>query len=177
MTAVHVFDPANQSDAADWWTTIYTRAFVDYVSHEVVTDIKRQKLGMDHVVHLTNGATLNIDVKTRANYHDDILLEVWSSKEQRKPGWLRQSLHCHYIAYAAESHGLVTLVPFHLMRRAYEQNKQHWKTETTNPASGVVAVSARNVGYTTVSVAVPWDEFMRALVAAMKVWLDVSEPF
>lgn len=174
---LHVFDPANQTDDAEWWATIYTRAFADYVSHEVVTDIKRQKLGIDHVVSLNNGATLNIDVKSRAKYRDDVLLEVWSSKEQRKPGWLRQSLHCHYIAYSTPSQGLVVLVPFHLMRRAYEQNKQHWATETANPGSGVMTVNAQNVGYTTVSVAVPWDEFMRALQNAMKVWLDATEPF
>lgn len=174
---VHSFDPANQSDDADWWKTIYVKAFPEYVSHEVVRDVARQKLGIDHVLTLNNGATLNIDVKTRAKYRDDILLEVWSSKEHHRPGWLRQSLHCHYIAYASPTNGCVLLVPFHLMRLVYEKNKNRWAQEAKAGNTGLREVRADNGTYTTVSVAVPLVDFMHELTKAMTVWLDESEPF
>lgn len=172
MSTVHVFDPANQSDDAEWWATIYTRSFPDYVSHEVVTDVRRQRQGIDHVLTLRDGATVNIDVKTRAKWHDDILLEFWSSEEQRTAGWARKSLHCHYIAYATPSKGFVLLIPFHLLRLALEKNKHKWGKLAADPSSPLREVRALNVGYTTVSVAVPLDEFRRAILDAMRVFLD-----
>lgn len=174
---LHTFDPTNQSDDAAWWTTIYTRAFPDYVSHCVVTDIDRQKKGIDHVVYLTGRRELLVDVKTREKWYDDILLEVWSAKEQNSPGWLRRPLHCHYIAYATPSQGKVLMVPFQQMRLAYEKNKHAWGKLAGVANSGVREVRAKNVGYTTVSVAVPWTLFRTAIYEAMEIWLDGFEPF
>lgn len=175
---VHRFDPRNQSDDAEWWSTVYTRAFPTYESHTVVTDVVRQKQGIDHVVHLAGGVDLNVDVKTREEWYGDVLLEVWSSKEHRNPGWLRKPLNMHYIAYAIPKRQIAYLLPFQLLRTAYERNKHRWAAACDDPSSGIREVHAKNEGYTTVSVAVPIHEVQRAIADAMTVYFDEDmEPF
>ncbi len=175
---VHEFDPSNQSDDADWWKTVYTRAFPTYEHHDVLVDKPRQLLGIDHVVHLGNNHTVNVDVKTRDKWYPDVALEVWSSKEHRRPGWLRKPLHTDYVAYAFPTRSLCYVLPFPLLRAAYERNKHKWAALADQEGSGYSEVHARNVGYTTVSIAVPLDDLLKCLTDVMTVYFESDmEPF
>lgn len=177
MTAVHAFDASTcgEHDVHPFWTTIYQRAFPEYVTHDVVSDVALQKFGIDHRLHFNGGGELLIDVKCRClskSWHDDILIEVWSDKGRSIPGWARKPLRTHYIAYGWPQYGVAFLVPFHLLRLVYEKNKTQWA------ADGVQPVVARNSGYDTVSVAVPYKRLLSELTQAMTIYADESlEPF
>lgn len=174
---VHEFDPARAGDhdAHDWWPYFYRSAFADYVNHDIVTDRKLQRCGVDHRVRLSGGAELLVDVKCRCTakaMHNDFLIEVWSDFEKRIPGWARKPLHCQYIAYVWPQADVGFLVPFHLLQLAYEQQKYTYK------ADGMRVIDARNRNYTTRNVAVPIDRLLTDVAGAMQVkFTDEGRPF
>lgn len=178
MGAVHQFDPdtAGQHDAHEWWPTWYRRAFDTYTSHDIVTDKALQRAGIDHRVHLSGGAVLLIDVKCRCTakrWHEDVLVEAWSDAQRRIPGWARKPLRCHYLAYAWPQYEVGFLIPFHLLRLAYERNKHQW-----GAAGFYDRVNADNGTYTTKSFAVPVERLTGDVADAMTVYFsDEAEPF
>lgn len=181
---VHTFDAASagRHDIHEWWPTFYRRAFPDYTTHDVVTDVKLQRAGIDHRIHLSGGAEILVDAKCRCEadrWHDDLLVEVWSKRDQRVPGWARKALRCHYIAYAWPQFEVGYVVPFHMLQRAYERNKAAWaelaKSRTDN---GFRVVDADNGSYVTRSVAVPVERLRRDVAEAMVVYFyEAGEPF
>lgn len=172
--AVHSFETSWNADGADWWEPIYRAFFVDYKSHETVTDVSQQKAGIDHRVSLTGGGEVLVDVKTREKFRPDVLVEVWSSKQAGTPGWARKSLHCHYVAYAfLDLPGFAYVIPFSMLRAAYEANKHKWAADAS-----CQTVTAANRRYDTVSVAVPYERFLRDVAGAMQVYVNKDErPF
>ncbi len=177
MSAVHHFDAATAGvhDAHDWWPTWYRRAFPDYVTHEVVTDTKSQKLGIDHRVTMEGGAVALVDIKCRCTsktYHDDFLVEVWSDVAGRRLGWSRKKSHCQYIAYVWPQYEFGVLIPFQLLRTTYERHKHAWKRD------GLRVVDAQNRSYVTRNVAVPLERFKSDVAEAMTVYFSAeAEPF
>ncbi len=123
---VHDFATTQNEDAADWWQLVYRRAFVAYERHEVVTDRRLQKAGIDHKVYLSGGGIILVDVKTRSRWFPDVIIEVWSDRSRHVPGWARKPLQCHYVAYAFPTCEIAYLLPFHLLQRAYERHKHEW---------------------------------------------------
>lgn len=176
---VHHFDPKVNSDGAEWWSTVYRRAFPDYVTHDLVSDVALQKAGIDHRVHLRGGGELLVDVKVREQYWPDVAVEVWSDKQRRRPGWVLKSLRSHYVAYAFPSAEVAVLLPFHLLQLAYQQNKHEWAALAKDKAAnGFREVNANNGTYTTLSVAVPIDRLCQDVAAAMTVYFhEDGRPF
>lgn len=180
---VHTFDAAtsNKHDTHDWWPTLYQRAFPRYTTHDLVSDVTLQKAGIDHRLHLSGGGELLVDCKCRCQsktWHDDLLVEVWSDRERSVAGWARKPLRCHYVAYAWPQFQVGFVIPFHLLQRAYERNKDAWKEATEQQGSGFRVVDADNGSYTTRSVAVPLERLMADVAEAMTVYFtEDAEPF
>lgn len=157
-----------QADAP-WWLSVYRAAFPDLESAVCVrNDGWAQRGGVDRVLTLASGKTLTVDEKVRAQDYDDILLEYWSSREGRIPGWVAKDLACDFIAYAFEPSGRCYLLPFQSLRRAWRKHGRQW-------ANTYRRVEAHNVGYTTVSVPVPTVELLNAVRDAMIVhWNEAA---
>jgi len=156
-----------QADAS-WWIEIYRSAFPDLASAvNVRNDGWAQRGGIDRVLTLESGKTLTVDEKVRAEDWPDILLEVWSNRERRVPGWAAKDLACDYIAYAFIPSATCYLLPFQTLRAAYRKNGRTWWACAKIREKGFRVVEAANRDYTTVSIAVPTDKILAALSDAM----------
>ena len=149
-----------------WWDEVYMRAFPSIAETICVrSDGWAQRGGIDRVIVLKSGKTLNVDEKVRAIDYEDILLEYWSNKQRRVPGWVAKDLACDFIAYAFIPSKRCYLLPFQTLRLAWRRNCWLWVKKYRR-------VDAENGGahpYTTVCVAVPIDVLMAALTDAILV--------
>jgi len=167
MTQVHDFQQSlaysHAHSDAPWWGQIYERAFPNLLSmNDIRQDGWAQRAGIDRLLILESGRQVKIDEKVRSANYPDFLLEYWSSKEHKKPGWVAKDLDCDYIAYAFVPSKTCYLLPFLDLRRAWQQNGKDWVGKYFNP-------QADNGNYTTVSVAVPIDEVFNKINQAMTV--------
>jgi hypothetical protein len=103
-----------------------------------------------------------VDEKIRFKPYDDILLEVWSDRERKKPGWVAKDLLCDYIAYAVAPLGVCYLLPVVQLRLAWQRNGERWWRNNFRP-------TADNGGWVTESVVVPAAELMEEIKEAFKV--------
>lgn len=158
-------------DNAPWWREAYQMAFGprfrDMAS--VRQDGWAQRAGIDRQVYLTDGTVLKIDEKVRSKEYPDILLEKWSDRDRRVPGWIQKDLSCDYIAYAFVGSKRCYLLPFLLLQRAWRIHGEQWR-------SNFGVVPAQNVGYVTESVPVPINVLIAAIAGAMTVVCGVALP-
>jgi len=166
-SVVHNFDQClkrSQSHAAaDWWEVIYRKAFNGIAAMvDVRKDGWAQRGGIDRVVTLCSGRTITIDEKVREKDYGDILLERWSDRQRRKPGWVQKPLACEFIAYAVAPTRICYLLPTLTLQRAWREYGPDW----INRYDPIIA---RNFGYETESIAVPVDVLFAALTGAMTV--------
>jgi len=146
---------------ADWWLPVYRMAFPRMISAVSVRDDGwAQRGGIDRVLTLQCGRTYTIDEKIRTQNWPDILLEQWSDEARQIPGWIQKPLACDFIAYAYAPSETCYLLPVAPLQRAWRQRGRQWiVTYGTR--------RARNPGYVSVSVPVPIDVLMQAIVDAM----------
>ena len=148
---------------APWWLEVYRRAFPDLRSAVSVRDDGwAQRGGIDRVLTLASGRTLTVDEKVRAEDWPDILLEYWSDRQRKRPGWIAKDLACDFIAYAFIPSQTCYLLPFPTLRSAWRKNHTEW-------VNAFPKIEAINSGYVTVSVAVPIDTLLNGLGDAMRV--------
>lgn len=148
---------------APWWFEVYREAFPDLrAAVNVRDDGWAQRGGIDRVLTLASGKTLNVDEKVREENWPDILLEYWSDEARKSPGWVAKDLACDFIAYAFVPSQTCHLLPFQTLRRAWRLNCKRWVADYKR-------IEARNSGYVTVSVAVPTKVLLSALSDAMTV--------
>lgn len=151
-----------QADAP-WWLEVYRKAFPDLASCVCVRqDGWAQRGGIDRVLTLNSGKTLQVDEKVRYKEYGDIALEYWSNDKARTPGWVAKDLSCDFIAYAFVNSGRCYLLPFQTLRRAWRENHKEWVRKYER-------VESPNRGYMTISVGVPIPVLMKALGDAMLV--------
>ena len=156
-----------QADAP-WWESVYRNAFRNFGGMlNVREDGWAQRGGIDRVVTLTSGKTVTVDEKVRDEDWPDILWEFWSNKERKIPGWCAKDLACDYIAYAFVPSQTCYLLPALQMRRAWMRHGRTWVDLGRRRENGFRIVVAKNVGYTTESVAVPIRETLDAISEAM----------
>jgi len=142
-----------------------------------------QKHGIDREVVLNNGRRFTIDEKKRAKDYGDVLLEVWSvcdsdgtaitgNPETRKIGWaLDDEKRCDFIVYAIPSADKAYLLPFEILRLALKSNMREW----ASLRGCRWPVLAKNRGYYTASIAVPWPILKDAMAAEMvRTWGEVT---
>ncbi len=174
MGTIHNFSDSlkrSQSCAdAPWWDEVYRKAFHNLeASVNVRNDGWAQRGGIDRVLTLSSGKTINIDEKVRESDWPDILLEYWSSKENKIPGWVAKDLATDYIAYAFKPSRRCYLIPFQPLRSVWRKHHTEWIEKYP-------IVEADNGTYTTVSVAVPIKVLQDALADVMLVtWETTTE--
>lgn len=156
---------ADLSDESSW-AAFYKRLWPNIVSAvRIDKNSKFQKWGIDREIYLENGKRFSIDEKKRKLDYGDLLLEEWSVADfdyenkrvirGKKVGWaLDPEKRCDFVAYAIQSSGKCFLLPFELTRQTCIHNFPTWKN---NPKW--YPKPAKNDGYTTVNVAVPFEEF------------------
>lgn len=170
------------------WVEFYQGLWADMVSAtRLDRDSEWQRDGIDRVVFLSNGRQFLIDEKKReardprtGQPYVDVLLEEWSvfhgERDQRnKIGWaLDRKKRCDYVAYAIPLAGICYLLPFELLRLAFTVNRSPW-TRTYGTRD------AKNSGYVTRNVPIPWKVLHTALVDQMhrgfKSTLELPAPF
>lgn len=171
MTVHNFSDSLAKSQAqaeALWWEDVYRRAFADFDTMTCVrNDGWAQRGGIDRVVNLTSGKTINIDEKVRDGDWPDILLERWSNRVAKTPGWVQKALATDFIAYAFVPTQRCYLLPFLTLRKAWQRNGRDWIAKAEAKQDGFSVVLANNGTYTTESVAVPIGELLSALSDAM----------
>lgn len=153
---------------APWWGIVYKEAFPTLLSMASVrADGWAQRGGIDRVLTLASGKTLWVDEKVREKDWPDILLEMWSDRDRRVPGWVAKDLACDYIAYAFVPNEQCYLLPFHTLRKAWQKHREEWVKSARQKKDGFRMVEAQNETYVTESVAVPIDLLLKALSEAM----------
>lgn len=156
--------------AADWpgWVDLYRELFPTMIGcHDHRQDGDHQRAGIDRSIVLASSKQLLIDEKVRGRnkktgqVYADILLEVWSKRDQRVPGWVVKPLQADYIAYLIAPHGRCYLLPVLQLQLAWSHHGERW-TRNYRPRE------AHNNGWVTVSVPVPVDVLFPAMGAGLR---------
>lgn len=149
-----------------FWDAVYRKAFPNLVNHmQCLGNTASQRMGIDRVIHLSNGKCLYVDEKKRDKVYSDILLEYVSVDTTDAPGWMEKDLAIDYLAYAFMPTRVCYLFPWPMLRRAWLAFKVQWKAKYEHKPG-------KNANYTTWSVAVPIDVVCRAVSTASII--DVS---
>lgn len=148
---------------AHWWMPVYRQAFPNLAATVNVRDDGwAQRGGIDRILVLESGKTLQIDEKVREKDWPDIALEYWSDERRKVPGWVAKDLSCDFIAYAFIPSATCYLLPFQTLRAAWRLHCRDWVKRHKR-------IAADNGSYTTVSVGVPISELLDALTGVMRV--------
>lgn len=165
-TQTHVFQESlrRSHSASDmpFWETCYSQFFptmLSMVDHR--QDGDHQRMGIDRSVILENGKCYWIDEKVRFKAYNDIALEEWSDQALRKPGWVCKPLMCDYIAYAIAPSGKCYLLPVPQLQQAWRDNCTLWKGLYRE-------VQANNLGYVTISWAIPAKVLFLAIARVLR---------
>lgn len=177
MIADHSFEHSLRASRAasilPIWEETYRKAFPDFATmcdHSM--NGYWQKQGIDRSVILHSSKQILIDEKVRFRNHltgkvyTDILLEVWSDKERKIPGWIQKPLMCDFIAYAIAPLGVCYLLPVVQLQQAWVRNGERWiKDYGTKSASN----SSRSGSWITESVCIPPSVIGAAMVSVMEI--------
>jgi hypothetical protein len=137
--------------------------------HDLRTDGWAQRAGIDRLIVLDSGKTLNIDEKVRDRDYGDFCAEYWSDFERRTPGWIAKDSATDFIAYAVLPTQTCVLVPFQPLRLAWRKNRVSWVRKYQR-------IEADNGGYVTVSVGIPFSVLHAAIADCLTVrWSDESQ--
>lgn len=152
-----------------FWGAVYRKAFPGMVGNIITpNDTASQLMGVDRLLYLSNNHVLRIDEKKRDSVYPDILLEYLSNSKTGSPGWIEKDLAIDYLAYAFMPTRKVYLLPWQILRVAWETNKRIWKSKHKE-------IRAQNKGYVTISVAVPTREVMHAIAYASIVHVSEAD--
>ena len=156
------------------WNAFYQGLWPDMVA---ATRLDRnsewQRDGIDRVIFLANGRQLLVDEKKReatdkktGKPYLDVLLEEWSvfhgeGSHRNKIGWsLDRKKRCDFIAYSIPLAERCYMLPFELLRLAFETRRSDWAREYGFRHS-------QNQGYVTRNIPVPWKEVQIAILREM----------
>lgn len=169
---------SHQYENAPWWPIVYKRAFPgfqDMVS--VRQDGWAQRAGIDRQVILASSKVIKIDEKVRSEDWPDFLLERWSDRHRKIPGWIQKDLDTDFLAYAFIPSQRCYLLPFLLLRNAWRLEGKSWIYLAENRLRGFGVILADNEEHgrtwQTESIAVPIDILLATIRQAMIVsWGD-----
>src|SRR3990167_1365330 len=107
---------SNAMSDEKFWDAIYRKAFPNIVNHMICTgNTASQRIGIDRIIHLSNGNSLKVDEKKRRREYDDILLEFVSNDIAGAPGWIEKDLAIDYLAYAFMESKRCYLFPWQML--------------------------------------------------------------
>jgi uncharacterized protein YlzI (FlbEa/FlbD family) len=132
---------------------------------ERVTNMNRQRAGVDTVLTLSSGEQIVVQEKWRRNrkFEGDFLIEycsVWKKDDCQKYGWI-YTIDSDYIFTVYEASKLVKIYPVVQLKLAWENNCVEWIKKYGKE-------TYKNVGYITKFVVVPTDELEREIAKVMK---------
>ena len=158
---------ANSEKLNPFWESVYYEMFRN-IAHitGTINDIKLQKQGIDRIITLDNGRNIFVDEKIRKKNYDDICIEYLSSMESGTPGWIEKDTMCDYICYAFLPAKICYVLPYQILKRVWRYYKDQWIEKYTR-------VEAKNMYYTTISVAVPISVVMEKIGGAMKIQVNL----
>lgn len=150
MTATYDFDQQLGLSYGDADTkSAAVIASVPHAASVRVATTEEDRKGTDYWVSLTSGHELSVDVKHNTRDpidtfgEDTLIIEWWSAREYRKPGWtVDPAKRTDYILYWFAPTKRYALVPFPLLFAAATAHRDDWCTEygtrtTTTVRSGV----------------------------------------
>lgn len=138
----------------------YYRNFPSLIFIEFINDIERQRKGIDKILHFKSGRTVTIDEKKRRTDYGDILLEIWSVLERKIRGWL-YTCQAEYLVYAIMPSLKAYILPTILLKRAWLTNQYDWLLKYPE-------AKAENDTYITLSICIPPDILLNAILAEME---------
>ncbi len=139
------------------WEETYKKAFPEMLSMvDHRNDGWHQRAGVDRSIIFESSKQILVDEKIRFRDYGDIILEYFSDRDRKTPGWARKPLLADYIAYAVAPAGICYMLPVVQMQSAFQKNKKEWFREYKK-------VKSQNEGYVTESLAVKPDVLMAAI--------------
>ena len=142
-----------------FWLDVYTCVFPFIDSVEYVTDLDKQRQGIDRLLHSKQaGVTYSVEEKVRYKDYPDFLLETISNDATGTAGWIEKDLSCDYFSYLVTPIRRVYVMRWKDLRGAWILNKDRW----TQRHGTILAL---NKGYNTVSVPVP----IRSVASLVKI--------
>jgi hypothetical protein len=138
----------------------YFKAFPHLKEIRTVTELAKQRLGIDKELIFENDNIVYVDEKKRRVDYGDILLEEYSNFETKKVGWLGRDKYTDYIAYAVMPSHKVYFLPFLLLQKTWVENWAEWLLRFGRKL-------AINNGYTTSNIPIPVKVLMDSLREAM----------
>lgn len=161
---------SKRQEDAPWWEPTYRKAFPSFHSMMSVRDDGwAQRGGIDRVILLKSGKHIYVDEKVRSKAYPDILLERWSDRERQTPGWIQKDLATDFIAYAFVPTQTCYVLPFIQLRAAWLIHGRDWIERAERGENGFRATLAKNLGYTTESIAIPVPVLLAAITDAQTV--------
>jgi hypothetical protein len=149
---------------------LYRRAFPNYESSYIIRDDGyAQRGGVDRKINLRSSRSVFIEEKFRDADYGDVLLERWSDRARRVPGWIQKNLLADYVAYVVIPRRTMLLLPYLDLRRAWVRNGKQW-IDRYPPKC------ANNPGYKTEYVCIPEAVLLRAIVSGFALrWTEADE--
>lgn len=156
----------SEEASEEWfWQEVYQQAFPDMINNIHCTgDNQGQRLGIDRLIYLQSGKVLFIDEKKRRKIYDDILLEYLSNDKTGALGWIEKDLLIDYLAYAFIPNKVCYLFPWHILRRTWIKLGDQWKNDYKK-------IESENLGYKTISLAIPIMILRKAVSTAAVIQL------
>ena len=128
-----------------------------------VTDMDKQRHGIDTIITLDSGEHIGVQEKWRQrNFRGDFLIEYCSVQTGNTcdtPGWI-YTIDSDYI-FVAYADGVVKIYPVALLKIAWANNKIKWIPR-------YFIQPAQNYGYMTLNVAVPTKILEPEIIKAMQ---------
>lgn len=163
------------------WMRFYQQLYSEAVDMQVVDHAgPLQRHDCDRLVVLGNGHPIWVEEKLRRQVHHDVLLERWSDRDRRTPGWVQRAetwADLLVVAPLSAPH-LALVTGMQAVKRAWATHGRDWIaaaydgtaadcTWTREGRNGFSLVFADNGSYITESLAVPLALFVRTTAARL----------
>jgi len=134
---------------------IYQIEWPDIIRVEDIRGKDPQYHGIDHLVHLPGNVAIPTQAKIRDTGYEDVLLEYISNDVTETPGWMEIPSLAKHFFYLIRPKKKCYRFLWADLQALWNANKDEWKRFGEQKINGFRRVQAKNVGYYTISVAVP----------------------
>ena len=154
---------STKSEITEIFDKIYQQAFPRLLVISRTNEYgELQEKGIDVTIILSSGKAIYIDEKVRRTHYNDILLEYISNDHKMTPGWVEKPLFCDYIAYIILKANKCFLLPIPQLQKIWLENKNQW-------LNIYGTIKAKNIGYNTLSCAIPVKIIFSALGKSLRI--------
>lgn len=156
---VHSFDQnlsTSKNDAeSDFWLRLYRERWPSLVAIRSEAVLSLQKLQVDRWLYFDVGSPIWVEEKVRDKDYGDILLERWSDRDRRIPGWVQKRSLADYFAYVIKPTERAYIINYPELQALWWRLGRAWINKAEKKVAPFKICLAENFGYTTESVAVP----------------------